>query len=125
MLKVMLSKAGSFQLNGCCVHVKMELPGARPIEPASPLPAVTTGPAPLSNHSACVPTTCPSVKPDSKDSQVPAGGGGPSTNVAVTVLFASMVMFTGLVLPMRSPDQPLNVQFASGTADNCTTVPTG
>jgi hypothetical protein len=29
--------------------------------------------------------------------------------VAVTVLFASMVMVVGFVLPVRSPDQPLQV----------------
>ena len=38
MSKVMLSKPGSFQLKGCAFQVKMELPGARPLEPTNPFP---------------------------------------------------------------------------------------
>jgi hypothetical protein len=60
----------------------MLLAGARPSEPLTPIPAVTTGPLPLSNQSACAPTGWPSVKPLSKSS---ANAPGPGLGVAVGV----------------------------------------
>ena len=51
--------------------------------------------------------------PPSESVQV--GVGAPGLNVAVTVLLPLTVIFSGLVLPLRSPDQVLKAQLASGT----------
>ena len=44
-------------------------------------------------------------------------------NVAVTVLFAFIVMVVGFALPVRSPLQPENWKPAAGVAVSVTTVP--
>jgi hypothetical protein len=49
--------------------------------------------------------------------------GGIWVNVAVTELLAFMVMDWGLVMPIRSPLQPLNTQPGSAVAVSCTEVP--
>jgi hypothetical protein len=46
-----------------------------------------------------------------------------SVNVAVTVLFALMVMVAGFAEPVRSPLQPLHRHPGSGAAVSVTAVP--